>query len=115
MSVLGGDLTTSDVLALAWFLLAWIGYGLAVEHTRLAPRTLNARMDALRSVWMQRMIERELRIVDTTIMASLQNGTAFFASTSLLESRVPSSLCVRSLRSGCRHGLPGTTPASRSA
>ena len=41
-------------------------------------------MDAFRSVWMRRMIERELRIVDTTIMASLQNGTAFFASTSLI-------------------------------
>jgi uncharacterized membrane protein len=33
---------------------------------------------------MQRMLEREVRIVDTQIMASLQNGTAFFASTSLI-------------------------------
>jgi uncharacterized membrane protein len=32
---------------------------------------------------MQRMLVRENRVVDTTIMASLQNGTAFFASTSL--------------------------------
>jgi uncharacterized membrane protein len=41
-------------------------------------------MDAYRTVWMRRMLDRELRIVDTTIMASLQNGTAFFASTSLI-------------------------------
>ncbi len=32
---------------------------------------------------MQEMLTRENRIVDTTISASLQNGTAFFASTSL--------------------------------
>lgn len=30
------------------------------------------------------MAERELRMIDTSIMAGLQNGTAFFASTSLL-------------------------------
>jgi uncharacterized membrane protein len=33
---------------------------------------------------MQRMVEREVRILDSTVMASLQNGTAFFASTALL-------------------------------
>src|SRR5689334_4925373 len=77
-------LTASDYAALAFFLACWIGYGLLVEHSPLAPRTLNARMDAFRLVWMRRMVERELRIVDTTIMASLQNGTAFFASTSLI-------------------------------
>ena len=30
------------------------------------------------------MLVRDNRIIDTTIMASLQNGTAFFASTSLI-------------------------------
>jgi uncharacterized membrane protein len=33
---------------------------------------------------MRRMLDREARMVDTQIMGSLQNGTAFFASTSLL-------------------------------
>jgi uncharacterized membrane protein len=33
---------------------------------------------------MEQMVVRENRIVDTTIMASLMNGTAFFASTSLI-------------------------------
>jgi len=77
-------MTNTDLMALAWFLLAWVGYGIAVERTPLASRSLNARMDLVRGLWMRRMVERELRIVDTTIMASLQNGTAFFASTSLI-------------------------------
>ncbi len=34
--------------------------------------------------WMAEMSRRDNRIVDANIMTSLQNGTAFFASTSLL-------------------------------
>jgi uncharacterized membrane protein len=41
-------------------------------------------MHGYREVWIRRMLDRETRMVDTQIMASLQNGTAFFASTSLL-------------------------------
>jgi uncharacterized membrane protein len=41
-------------------------------------------MDDIRAVWMRRMLRRESRIVDAQIMAALQNGAAFFASTSLL-------------------------------
>ena len=35
-------------------------------------------------VWVRRILDREARMVDMQIMASLQNGTAFFASTTLL-------------------------------
>ena len=41
-------------------------------------------MHVYREVWIRRMLERETRMVDMQIMASLQNGTAFFASTSLI-------------------------------
>jgi uncharacterized membrane protein len=78
------EISWADRVAIAWFLAAWIGYGLAIEQSRLGRRSLNARMDSFRKVWMRRMLERELRIVDTTIMATLQNGTAFFASTALI-------------------------------
>ena len=73
-----------DVAALAFFAAAWLGYSVAVEATAAGRRTLNALMNGHREAWMERMLARENRIVDTTIMASLQNGTAFFASTSLL-------------------------------
>ena len=42
------------------------------------------RMNGYREIWMRRMLARELRMVDMQIMAALQNGTAFFASTSLI-------------------------------
>jgi uncharacterized membrane protein len=40
-------------------------------------------MNTYREVWMRRMLDREMRMVDMQVMAALQNGTAFFASTSL--------------------------------
>jgi uncharacterized membrane protein len=41
-------------------------------------------MNGYREMWMRRMLARDNRIVDTQIMSALQNGTAFFASTSLI-------------------------------
>ncbi len=41
-------------------------------------------MNGYREIWMTRILERDVRIVDTQIMGSLQNGTAFFASTTLI-------------------------------
>lgn len=76
--------TSIDYAAGVFFILAWLGYQLAVERTRAGGRSLNSQMNRYRFLWMEQMVVRENRIVDTTIMASLQNGTAFFASTSLI-------------------------------
>lgn len=73
-----------DLSALALFVGVWIVYAIMLEWTPHGRRGLNAKMDGYRDEWMQRMLEREMRMVDGQIMASLQNGTAFFASTSLL-------------------------------
>jgi uncharacterized membrane protein len=74
----------ADYAALAFFAAAWLAYWLGVERTQAAGRGLNLLMNGYRHRWMEQMVVRENRIVDTTIMASLQNGTAFFASTSLI-------------------------------
>jgi uncharacterized membrane protein len=76
--------TTADYLALAWFAFAWAGYSVLMEFTALGHDGLNRRMDRFREAWMENMQTRELRIVDSQIMTSLQNGTAFFASTALI-------------------------------
>jgi uncharacterized membrane protein len=41
-------------------------------------------MHRYREAWMREMLHRDMRLVDGQIMGSLQNGTAFFASTSLI-------------------------------
>jgi uncharacterized membrane protein len=76
--------TLLDYTALGFFILTWFGYHAAVEFTSAGQRSLNKVMNQYRFRWMEQMVVRENRIVDTTIMASLMNGTAFFASTSLI-------------------------------
>ena len=75
---------TLDLVALACFAGAWIVYAVSVEWTKAGQRSLNALMHRFRLIWMQEMLGREMRMVDAQIVGSLQNGTAFFASTSLL-------------------------------
>ncbi len=73
-----------DILAVGFFILEWTVYAVTLEHTAYGRDSLSARMNVYREVWIRRMLDREARMVDMQIMASLQNGTAFFASTSLL-------------------------------
>lgn len=76
-------LTLQDSLAILVFLAAWCAYHTAVESSRLGHKSLNQLMHTYRMVWMERMLARDVRIIDTQITAGLQNGTSFFASTSL--------------------------------
>ena len=73
-----------DVAALVCFVGAWVLYAILVEWTPAGRNGLSAHMDRYREVWIERMLHREARMVDMQIMAALQNGTAFFASTSLI-------------------------------
>lgn len=73
-----------DLAAITVFVVAWASYAVTMESTRFGRRALNSQMDGVRAIWMRRMLRRESRIVDAQIMAALQNGAAFFASTSLL-------------------------------
>lgn len=76
--------TVADIVAIFCFAGAWAIYAVLVERTRHGEASLNATMNKFREVWVRRMSERETRMTDMQIMAALQNGTAFFASTSLL-------------------------------
>ncbi|WP_332696530.1 DUF599 domain-containing protein [Bosea sp. (in: a-proteobacteria)] len=76
--------TTLDTIALTFFLLSWLGYHFAVEVGPHSGRSLNMMMNSRRARWIREAMERDNRIVDTQVMGGLQNGTAFFASTSLI-------------------------------
>jgi uncharacterized membrane protein len=77
-------LSLADILALAWFMGAWIIYSLVIERSAKGHTSLNAMMHSYRDDWMEQMLGRQMRMVDAQVTAALQNGTAFFASTSLL-------------------------------
>lgn len=73
-----------DLAALIFFVTAWLAYGLSVGRLRGRMVSLSEIMNRHRQNWARQMIVRDNRVVDTQINASLQNGTAFFASTSLI-------------------------------
>lgn len=72
-----------DITAVGFFIIEWLVYALTLEHSAYGRDSLSARMNRYREVWVRRLLDRDTRMVDMQIMASLQNGTAFFASTSL--------------------------------
>ena len=74
----------ADAVALLYFLAAWIGYSILVELTDHGRSSLNSLMNRYRDEWMEELLVRPMRMVDAQVTAALQNGTAFFASTSLL-------------------------------
>lgn len=77
-------LSWADALAAAVYFTSWLGYHLLLEHEKAANDGLNFAMQQQRLAWLTRMGARDNRIVDTQITASLQNGSAFFASASMI-------------------------------
>lgn len=77
-------LTIADLSALGFFLVAWIVHSMAVRGRWIRRVSLTTAMNVQREAWMRTMAQRDLRMIDTSIMVGLQQGTAFFASSSLI-------------------------------
>jgi uncharacterized membrane protein len=81
---LGQTLTPHDLVAVAFFLGAWIGYArFAIWYGHRVP-SLQGVLDRLRRTWAERMVERDNRMVDINIVRTLLRSSQFFASTALL-------------------------------
>lgn len=76
--------STLDYAAIGLFLAAWLIYQLFVEVLPTRERTLSIVMDRRRRQWLETMATRENRMLDAITAQALQNGTAFFASTTVL-------------------------------
>jgi uncharacterized membrane protein len=76
------QLTVLDIASVAWFLLSWIGYQVFADYRHAAVGLMGATARH-RLAWMERMLERENRIVDTTLVATMSNSVSFFAQTSI--------------------------------
>jgi uncharacterized membrane protein len=70
-----------DAAAILYFLAVWFGHYAFSERSS---RSLNSVMADRRRDWMRRMAARDARMPDAIAMTGLQNGSAFFASTSLI-------------------------------
>lgn len=79
-----GLFDVADGAALALLLVARVGMGWWIEHPGPRHPSVTVLMKRYRREWMRQMAARDVRIFDSQILASLRQGTAFFASTSLL-------------------------------
>lgn len=74
----------ADVVALIYFIICWVTFAWLTGGARIVPRiSLTQVMTERRRQWIANSLHRDLKMIDTQILAGLQNGTAFFASTSI--------------------------------
>ncbi|THV11074.1 DUF599 domain-containing protein [Rhizobium rhizophilum] len=77
-------MTMTDYIALALFILLWLAYARITGNQVIWQRTsLTKAMAERRREWILNSMKRDLKMIDTQIMGGLQNGTAFFASTTI--------------------------------
>ena len=73
-----------DLAALALVLALWFALGWWIEHPTTRRPSVTVLVAQRRRDWMKVFVARNPRIFDSQILASLRQGTSFFASTSLL-------------------------------
>ncbi|WP_294619361.1 DUF599 domain-containing protein [uncultured Roseovarius sp.] len=76
--------SNTDAVAVALLLTAWIVIGLLVENPPQSYPSVSVLMAQYRREWMVQMVSREPRIFDAQILSSLRQGTAFFASATMI-------------------------------
>ncbi len=77
-------LSTADFVAAAFLVLVCLGLGWRIDNPSEKRPSVTFLMSARRRDWMREMVTRDVRIFDSQILASLRQGTSFFASTNIL-------------------------------
>lgn len=79
-----GPLGLPDLAALALTLSLWLGLGWLIENPPVWRVSVSKLMERYRHDWMAEFVTRQPRIFDATMIDSLRQGTAFFASASMI-------------------------------
>lgn len=78
------ELTPLDLAAVLLLFFAWLGIGWITENPPAGKPSVSVLMKRYRREWMQQFVTRDPRIFDGNILASLREGTAFFASACMI-------------------------------
>jgi uncharacterized membrane protein len=84
LSHLVATFTPLDTAAFVLLVLAWIGTGRLAEHPPRWRPSVSLLMQDYRYRWMTQFLTREPRLFDVSLIDSLRQGTAFFASTCMI-------------------------------
>jgi uncharacterized membrane protein len=77
-------LTGMDLIALALLLVLFLGSGWVIENPPKGRVSVSVIMMEYRRDWMRTFVTRQPRIFDATLIDSLRQGTAFFASACMI-------------------------------
>lgn len=76
-------LSAIDWLALAVFFASWAGYAWFSEHSARGAGGLIRTSQRYRLEWAYRMLERDVRVTDSTLIGNLMNSVSFYANTTI--------------------------------
>ena len=79
LSMTPADLIGLFLLVPGWMIVSWL-----VEHPPLSRPSVSVLMTHFRREWMRHFVTRDPRIFDGNVLASLREGTAFFASACMI-------------------------------
>ncbi len=77
------EITPIDAVAFLWFMACWVGFSVIQDHL-LKGRVVNQHLKIVRRHWMERMLDRENRIMDSQLIGHTMHSCTFFASTNML-------------------------------
>lgn len=73
-----------DLLALALFLVCWLGYSPFLRWRGRRVQVVASAMIDHRTAWMDGLIGRDMKVADTAIVGHIMSTAAFFASTTVI-------------------------------
>jgi uncharacterized membrane protein len=83
-TLLSARLSLPDLIAVVMLFVAWLGIGWMTERPPVGRPSVSVLMVRFRREWMRHFVGRDNRIFDGNILASLREGTAFFASACMI-------------------------------
>ena len=75
--------TAADVIAFFWLFICWAGYNVSTDRQARSGETLSGVMHQFRLQWMERMLERDNRLLDINIIGTHLRSGALLDSTSI--------------------------------
>ncbi len=76
-------LAATDWVSLALFFACWAGYAWYSEHSQWGAGGLIRTSQNYRLTWAYRMLEREMRVTDSTLIGNLMSSVSFYANTTI--------------------------------
>lgn len=107
------DMYSALILCTFWLVLVWVSYAQFAHYRAKKTHCLASQLHAFRILWMKRVMRRDNRITDSSLLASLERNASFFANiTVLVMAGIVTALGSVSQSSNLLQALPFSSPSS---